>query len=353
LGVSLKGELKNKQNLRLSFLPNFFIHNRRFLGNKYKLLKFIEFVIKKRCPNFNTFCDIFAGTGVVGHFFNNKDSEIISNDLLYSNYISLKTFLGATNINMKKLEQKIIYLNKLRPESDNYFSLNYGNTYFSLFNAKKIGIIREKIEEISESKEEKAALITSLIYATDKVANTVGHYDAYRKKLDQTKPIQLRLPTINQNKNKFNKVYRADANELIKKIKCDVLYIDPPYNSRQYCDAYHLLENLVLWKKPPVFGKARKMERKKLKSKYCLKKAPSVFSKLIKDSNAKHIIVSYNNTGESKDKRSNACISDNEIREILEKKGDLDVFERDYRAFTTGKSSVKDHSERLFYCKVN
>ena len=61
----------------------------------------------------------------------------------------------------------------------------------------------------------------------------------------------------------------------------DFCYIDPPYNSRQYSDAYHLLENLALWKKPEVFGKAKKMDRSHIKSKYCGKDAVLEFQDLI------------------------------------------------------------------------
>ncbi|MDA2922017.1 DNA adenine methylase [Patescibacteria group bacterium AH-259-L07] len=72
----------------------FHIQNRRFLGSKYKLLGFIEDIVNEKCKGFNSFCDIFAGTGVVGESFNKKNIKVISNDLLFSNYFLLKTFLG-------------------------------------------------------------------------------------------------------------------------------------------------------------------------------------------------------------------------------------------------------------------
>jgi adenine-specific DNA-methyltransferase len=112
--------------------------------------------------------------------------------------------------------------------------------------------MREEIEKIAESEDEKNILICSLLYAVDKVANTVGHYDAFRKKLDSIQSIKLQIPEINYNFNAKNNIYKEDSNLLIRKISCDVLYIDPPYNSRQYGDAYHLLENLCEWKKPSV-----------------------------------------------------------------------------------------------------
>jgi len=134
------------------------------------------------------------------------------------------------------------------------------------------------------------------LYAVDKVANTVGHYDAYRKKLDSLQPIRLQIPEINYHNNKDNDVYKEDANLLIRKISCDVLYIDPPYNSRQYGDAYHLLENLSERKKPKVVGVAKKMDRSHIKSDYCLKNATQAFEDLIKNADCKRILLSYNNT---------------------------------------------------------
>ncbi|MBU4314656.1 MAG: DNA adenine methylase, partial [Actinobacteria bacterium] len=271
-----------------------------------------------------------AGTGVVGERFNEKDVKVISNDLILSNYFPLKAFLGLTQINLNVLKEKIDFLNNLKINQDNYFSIHYGNTYYTLENARKIGAIREEINKITDNENEEAVLVTALLYATDKVANTVGHYDAYRKNLDTIQPIQLLVPDITLENNTNNEVFREDANLLIRKISCDVLYIDPPYNSRQYCDSYHLLENLATWEKPQVYGRAKKMDRSHLKSKYCLKTASKAFEDLIKNANCKHILVSYNNTGESKDGRSNARITDKNILRILQNKSDVEIFERDY-----------------------
>lgn len=330
----------------------FRLQNRRYLGNKYKLLGFIEDIARERCGNFNTFCDIFAGTGVVAERFNEKNVRVIANDFLTSNYIPLRVFLGGIKVNPEVIESKIRTLNGLEATQDNYFSEHFGGTYFTVKSARKIGAIRERIEILAEDEHEKAILITSLLYAVDKVANTVGHYDAYRKELDAVQSLCLLVPDFNAESGVNNEVFNRDANELIKEIICDVLYIDPPYNSRQYSDAYHLLENLVTWEKPPVYGKAKKMNRSHIKSDYCLRCASQTFANLIRNARCKHILLSYNNTKDSKDGRSNARISDREIVDILGSRGQVDVFERDYKAFTTGKSDTRGHTERLFYCKV-
>jgi adenine-specific DNA-methyltransferase len=331
----------------------FQLRNRRYLGNKHKLLGFIEDIISEKCSSIDSLCDIFAGTGVVGERFNSPKIKIISNDFLSANYACLQTFLGTNKDIRKGVAEKINHLNNLQDSNENYFSKHFGGTYFSIENAKKIGTAREEIENIAENEDEKNALVCSLIYAVDKAANTVGHYDAFRKQLDMLQPIKLLIPDINYPNNLNNEIHKEDANTLIRKISCDVLYIDPPYNSRQYSDAYHLLENLAEWGKPDVVGVAKKMDRSHIKSSYCLKNATQSFEDLIRNANCKHILLSYNNTGDSKDGRSNARINDDNILRILKNKGEVEIFERDYKAFTAGKSNGENNAERIFYCNVN
>ena len=223
-------------------------------------------------------------------------------------------------------------------------------------NLKKVGFIRDNIDDLFEKKEinkrEKAILITSLIYAIDKIANTVGHYDAYRKNGDLEKKLILKFPQIEDKYNNNNNIFCEDANELVKEFKADIVYIDPPYNSRQYSDAYHFLENIATNNKPEVFGVAKKMDRTHIKSKYCLSNAKQTLEKLIENIEAKYILFSYNNTQQKANSRSNARINDNEILEILKSKGEVTVFEKDFNPFTVGKTNIENHTERIFFCKV-
>jgi len=61
----------------------FKISQRRYLGNKNSILPFIDNIIKNEIGHFDSFCDIFSGTGVVADHFNKKDNKIIANDLLF------------------------------------------------------------------------------------------------------------------------------------------------------------------------------------------------------------------------------------------------------------------------------
>ena len=186
----------------------------------------------------------------------------------------------------------------------------------------------------------------------DKVANTVGHYDAYRKKMDTLNPIHLKVPEYIINKD--NEIYCEDANQLVKRIKADLVYIDTPYNSRQYGDTYHLLENIVDWKKSELTGVALKMvDRTHIKSKYSTSKASEAFEDLINNIRAKYILVSYNNMAKKGSGRSNAKISNEEIISILEKKGTVKIFETPFKVFTTGKTNIENHKEILYLCDIS
>lgn len=328
------------------------INNRRYLGNKYKLLPFITKVVEEECNNINTVADIFAGTGAVASAF--IDKKLITNDIMYSNYICHVAWFSSETYSREKIVELISKYNKLHVFEDNYMSDNFSDTYFSLEDCRKIGFIRQDIEDKYTSGKinfrERALLITSLLYAMDKIANTCGHYDAYRQGVKFEKHLELSVPEPEVNLNVNNVCYNMDTNELAPEIEADLVYIDPPYNSRQYCDAYHLLENVARWEKPEVFGVARKMDRTVLKSEYCTQKATFAFENLIESIHAKYILLSYNNMANKGNDRSNAKISDEDIMRILRKKGEVKVFAEDYKAFSTGKSDIKENQERLFLC---
>lgn len=329
------------------------INNRRYLGNKYRILPFIKQTIAENCGDFETFADIFAGTGAVSSAY--TDKILYTNDILYSNYLCHLTWFSDEVFDISKIEKHINLYNSEIPFEENYMTQNFSGTYFSDKVCSKIGFIRENIENEFKSgkinSRERAMLITSLLYGIDKIANTCGHYDAYRKNAELPESFTMCVPEPNVNL-KHNHCFNEDTNELVKKISADVVYIDPPYNSRQYCDAYHLIENVARWEKPKVFGVAKKMDRTALKSKYCTREAPAAFEDLVKNISAKYIVVSYNNMAKKGNDRSNARISDSQILETLENKGEVKTFSQPLKAFTTGKSEHSDNEERLFVCKV-
>ncbi len=339
------------------------IQNRKYLGSKFRLLSFIEEVIRSQIKKIGTFIDGFSGTGVVAYHFKKLASQVIANDLLYSNYIINRAFLGTTRENMDpdRIIRFIDELNGLGPIRG-YVYRNFGGTYFSCQNAGCIDAVRTRIEELYRegacTYQEQCILLTSLIYAADKVGNTVGQYDAFLKHLGQKsydtqgrhkidsnvyKKLQLKIPAVGFGNH--CDVYNEDLNSLIRRIKGDVLYLDPPYNGRQYIDCYHVLENIACWEKPPLQGKTKKFERSHLMSRYSRKReCIQALEDLIQSARAPHIFLSYNSEG---------IIPQDTLSEILRRKGRLKVFTSNYPVFGNGagKSAKRVIEERIYYCK--
>ena len=330
------------------------INNRRYLGNKYKLLSFIKDVVNKECSDVKSVADIFAGTGVVASAF--ADKQLITNDLMYSNFICNYAWFSPDFYDFEKIKYIINHYNSPLTKKEGYMTKTFADTYFSREDCSKIDYIREDIErQFNEKKinnRERAILITSLLYAMDKIAKTCGHYDAFRKNIIFDEHLELKIPDVNNTNNPSNCCYNDDANKIVEHIYADLVYLDPPYNSRQYCDSYHLLENVARWEKPEVSGVARKFDRSGLKSDYCSINATKAFKDLVKKLNCKYILLSYNNMANKGDNRSNAKILDEDIMLILSKKGMTKVFSKNYKAFSAGKSDIKDNQERLFLCEV-
>ena len=329
------------------------LESRRYIGCKQKLIAWIFNLIRENTNGIRTAADIFAGTGVVTKKMLQLYPHVIINDTLYSNNIIYKAFFADSAWNKNKIIKKISEYNKLNPTeiSDNYFSTNFGGKYFDYNKAKLIGFIREDIENIKSKLTEKeyAILLTTLIYNIDKTANTLGHFEAYIKK--PIKPTILKLKLIDVQCYPNLLIFKEDSNELVRKIAPDLVYIDPPYNSRQYCRFYHVYETLVKWDKPILSGIAMKPPAENM-SKYCTSQAQKTFADLIENLNAKYLAVSYNNTYNSKSGSSKNKIGLEEIEEILNKKGETKKFTQKYRFFNAGKSNLYDHQELLYITKV-
>lgn len=338
-------------------MMKFNIQNRRYVGSKYKISDEIIELIYKYCEG-NIFLDLFAGTGIMSMKMLDSMNDIIINDFLYSNEVIYKGFFqNNDNKNIEKLEAIVNDFNNLEVNNtDNYFERNFGGRYFSENDASKIGYIRSGLDNLYVDKtinnDEFNTLLASLLYSVDKIANTVGHYDAYRKKQNIKDKFQYRLIELADTKNKKITIIREDANELVKKLdKVDITFIDPPYNSRQYSRFYHVLENLTIWDKPELFGVAMKPEPENM-SEYCKSKAKYVFKDLIDNLNSKYIVVTYNNTYNSKSSSSRNKIELLDLEKILSDKGIVKKFSLDHKFFNTGKTDFSDHKEFVYIVEV-
>ena len=146
-------------------------------------------------------------------------------------------------------------------------------------------------------------------------------------------------------------IFRRDSNELAREVSADIAFIDPPYNSRQYSRFYHVLEGIAKWDKPVLEGVAMKPPAENM-SDYCRATAPKVFDDLIANLNVKYIVVTYNNTYNSKSSSSRNKITHEEILNSLNKVGKTQCFEMPFQFFNAGKTDLTNHKEFVFITEV-
>ncbi|MDR3256305.1 MAG: DNA adenine methylase [Endomicrobium sp.] len=330
------------------------IQNRRYIGSKSKLIPFIDKVLNSENIKFNTCADLFAGTGVVAEHFLSQGKKAFINDNLFSNYIFYNAWLSNDEYSPIKISKWLNYYNQSTDYmQNNYFSDTFAGTYFSYNNAKFIGSVREHLETIKNklTKREYYILLSSLLYSADKIANTVGHYEVFLSSKPQESKIELLPLEIQQYKQPAIITY-ADANAIASAINADLAYIDPPYNSRQYINFYHILENIAEWKKMSVLGKTLKIQRNNKKSDYSTSKALNALTDLISKIKTKYILLSYNNTYKANSEASNNKITFEQLQTTLSKFGKLTIYDSTYKFFNSGKTFFDGHKEFLFVCKI-
>ena len=332
----------------------FSLESRRYIGCKTKLVDWIFGLIDEHTHDIYSFCDIFAGTGVVAHRALQRYERVVVNDFLHSNNVMYRAFFAPGDWSEERVQTIISKFNSVEPNRirDNYFSKNFGGKYFYHDTAKKVGYIRERLKNIRGELTDKeyAVLMASLIYSIDRHANTMGHFDAYHKKAPAAHQFVMRM--IEAESFDGVEIHQEDANRLARNINVDLTYLDPPYNSRQYSRFYHVYENLVQWKKPQLYGTALKPKEENM-SDYCRNAAFTAFTDLVSHIRSRYLVVSYNNTYHSKSTSSENKIKLEQLEEVLCKCGRTQVFNHEFKAFNSGKTEFDDHREYLFITEVD
>ncbi|MBN1441381.1 MAG: DNA adenine methylase [Planctomycetes bacterium] len=267
----------------------------RLIGNKTKLLGQIEGVLAERSITGGTLIDIFSGTSCVGRHFKRRGFRVLANDFLsmcytqavaaveVSRYPTFRRFRARCGDRLDRdgfqrgfqawineledngveggrvpkgavpLWEAVYFLQKeVEPRRGLIFRSfcpggPAGRRYFTDSNGEKIdgilGFLRSSFEAKILTHQELHLLLASLIDAADRVANISGTYGAFLKswQANSRKELTLRPPEVVESPFD-NRAYQRDANELVREIEGDVLYIDPPYNKRQYGANYHVME---------------------------------------------------------------------------------------------------------------
>lgn len=334
----------------------------RYIGCKTLLLDDIKKVIDKHQLQAKSFCDIFSGTATVARYFK-KWYQIYSNDVLFFSYCLqmgtiecpekpsfnlLKAKTGITNpisyFNEMETSQMESLETKKRFFQNNY-SPNGGRMYLNDDNALRIDFARNTIQEWYESnllnKYEYYYLVACVVEGIPFISNISGTYGAFHKEWDKRTYKKYELVELAvTNNHQDNKCFQEDGVKLLKRLTGDILYIDPPYNERQYLPNYHLLETAAKYDNPILKGITGQREYgNNQKSEFCsLKTVLKAFDELIKNAKFKYIILSYNTDGIMK-------IED--IEKIMKKYGKPETFEVNYINYRRykSKSNVSNTSE--------
>jgi len=324
-----------------------------YIGSKKTLFNNILDVCEKNIKNLNNynFADLFSGTGTVGYNMNKHCKKIIANDLEYYSYIINYALLKCEYSD--DIQCIINKMNKLNPIDDGLIYKNYSENencermFFTNYNAKKCDSIRIYLENIYNQKiinnEQFHFLLASIIISVDKVANTSSVYGAYLKNYKKSALKKLYIKPIHKNKtnNNNNEVYNEKIEKLIINKQYDIVYLDPPYNHRQYSGNYSPLNYIAHYDKNiQLMGKTGLIKDYN-KSDFCSKvKVKNVFINLIKNLNCKYIILSYNNEG---------LLNLNDLKNILLDKGDVILYKINYNKFKAQKGIKKNVIEYIWF----
>lgn len=329
-----------------------------YIGSKYSLLDFLETTIEevtgyKDGDNY-VFGDLFAGTGIVGQTYKVKGCTVLSNDIQYYSYVLNKHYIE----NIPELDTSLLEtLNSLTPV-EGFIYNNYcegsgsGRNYFTNENGKKCDAIRIELERLRTTGEISDHLyfyyLASLVNSIDKYANTASVYGAFLKHIKKSAQKEFQLELLPVISGTVGETYNEDINELAKKIQGDVLYLDPPYNARQYCSNYHVLETIARYDNPELNGVTGLRDSSDQKSKFCSKRTVAeTFEDLIKNAQFKYIFLSYNNEG---------LMTLNTIKEIMSKYGEYRFFTKDYKRFKADKDENRniaaDSTTEYLHCLI-
>lgn len=351
------------------------------------------------------FCDVFSGTSVVAQMAKRMGFRVISNDLQFYSYSLQHAFIGCNGypqfqtlrdrvpqidqvpvecdparrrLQVRGEERPLLsfgivgdpgslaseglpllrtlaYLNELEPR-DGLFVDTYceggsaGRNYYSRRNGMICQAVRDTLQEWRRQgwidEREFHVLLASLLESMDMVANTASIYGAFLKHIKPAaqQALALRAPLL-LNGYQSHRVYRQDANALIRELAAqgeyDVLYIDPPYNRRQYHSNYHLLETIACWDLDgftPI-GKTGLRPEEGKRSDYAMRStARKAMADLLKHARFRHILISYNNEG---------LIQEDELVEMLNAKSPSGV--RDYHKIAYRRFRADVDSETRVY----
>jgi len=310
-----------------------------YIGSKVKLNEWMFNIIKDIVsPNGSVFVDGCSGSGAVSRYAAELGYNVIANDLMQFPKVLANGSIGLTETHRQAVFDKIKKLNVLEG-IEGFFYEHYTSptTYFSAPNARRIDAVRLSLKKEKDEKV-RDALLYCAIEALSRVSNTAGTHGAFMRELkDRAKaPYTLKPERFYSGE---IQAYSSDILKLLGWVKGDILYIDPPYNSRQYGNNYHLYETFVRYDNPKLVGmtKLRDGWQEESGSKFCYKKKCAEFMKAVIDAaKVKHIFISYSSDG---------LLTKDEICATF----NATVEQKDQRRYKADKDGNREYSDKPLF----
>lgn len=343
-----------------------------YLGNKRSLLPFIKkgilYAISELKRDKLDCVDLFSGSGIVSRFLKQYSKSLIANDL--ERYCKIINDCYLFNPSRDFLnELKFRYLNLIReipiqqkgglirelysPKNDKIICAD-DRAFYTNYNASYIDTARILIEKECEFKHH---FLAPLLYISSVHTNTSGVFKGFYKNKNGigefggegknalsriTSKMVLPLPLYSRFSVEFFSL-QMDANILANDIKCDLCYIDPPYNQHPYGSNYFMLNVISDYKRPENISKISGITKDWNRSvynnkKYALQNLLDMVDKL----KSKFILISYNNEG---------IIDINDFKSGLSKIGSLNIIEQTYNTFKASRNlqNRKIHVKELLF----
>ncbi|MDF1695433.1 MAG: DNA adenine methylase [Saprospiraceae bacterium] len=306
----------------------------RFMGNKYKLIPWLNSIFQK--IEFQSVIDPFSGSGTVSYLFKTLGKSVKSSDFLnFPNVISKGLVENNYSIVSQELIDRILNTKSIH----NGFAFNtYKDIFFSHEDLKFIDTfwtIINSSEDDYEVSLAKTALIRSCAKKQPRGVFTVASSDKYD---DGRRDLMLTL------KEHFNEQCEVVNNAIFhseevctsqksdvfnhEDLESDLVYLDPPYipkeNDNCYMKRYHFLEGVSCnWRGQEIMETSKVRKIKKPYTAFSYKRtAVQTFDNLFQKFRNSKIALSYS---------SNSIPSLNILVDLLSKyKSNVEVFQVDY-----------------------
>jgi adenine-specific DNA-methyltransferase len=346
------------------------VYRLNYIGSKFQLLDWITGIIKDK-TGWTSFAnkkvgDMFAGTGIVSYHFRKHLACVISNDAeLYSSIITHALTRSVYTENCERIIGELQADDAAETSTVGYITTHYSpygdneRKFFTIENAKRIDYIRNRLEDILKNShnhtltnDEYQFILASIILSADAVSNVPAVYGCYLKEFKAKATKKLRVMPIHTNRTpatEGSNTYNCDVlnEDFLASFTGDLVYLDPPYNARQYSKNYFPLN--IIAKTPnslltelPLKGKTG-IPTDCFMSPFCKKGAVAedAFNRLFKGLQTEWIFLSYNSEG---------IVSKERMLDIMSIYGDASVVERDYKRFKSYEYNKDIEIKEYLFC---